>query len=54
MKQPYPIKGDIYPLDDPLTTENNQAENRGTESQESSPKTLEKLKPCFELLSSRT
>ncbi len=45
-----PIKGDIYPLDDPLTTENNQAENRGTESQESSPKTLEKLKPCFELL----
>ena len=45
-----PIKGDIYPLEPPLTTENNQAENRESEYINSSPNTLEKLKPCLSLL----
>jgi len=45
-----PIKRDIYPLDEPLTTENNQPENVDNEYIDSSPNTLEKLKPCFSLV----
>ncbi|MGK7896002.1 MAG: hypothetical protein AB4372_20905, partial [Xenococcus sp. (in: cyanobacteria)] len=45
-----PIKGDIYPLEPPLTTENNPSENQETEYKNSSSNTLEKLKPCFSLL----
>ena len=45
-----PIKGDIYPLETPLTTENNQADSFESEYKDSLPHTLEKLKPCFSLL----
>ncbi|MGK7894019.1 MAG: plasmid replication protein, CyRepA1 family [Xenococcus sp. (in: cyanobacteria)] len=45
-----PIKGDIYPLEPPLTTENNSSENREPEYKNSSSKTLDKLKPCLSLL----
>lgn len=45
-----PLKGDIYPLDEPLTTENEPVENRKTEYKDLSPDTLDKLKPCLELL----
>ena len=45
-----PLKRDIYPLEPPLTTENNQPENVDSEYIDSSPNTLEKLKPCLELL----
>ncbi len=45
-----PIKRDIYPLENPLTTENNQPENVDSEYIDSSPNNLEKLKPCFFLL----
>ena len=45
-----PQKGDIYPLDDPLTTKNEPVENRETEYKNSLPHTLDKLNPCFELL----
>ena len=42
-----PHKRDIYPLENPLTTENNQPENVDSEYIDSSPNTLEKLKPCL-------
>ncbi len=45
-----PKKGDIYPLELPLTTENNPSENQKTEYINSLPNSLEKLKPCLELL----
>ncbi|VEP15638.1 conserved hypothetical protein [Hyella patelloides LEGE 07179] len=45
-----PQKGDIYPLDEPLTTENEPVEIEETEYKDSLPKTLSKLKPCWELL----
>ena len=34
----------------PLTTENNQSEHADSEYMDSSPNTLEKLKPCLSLL----
>ena len=45
-----PQKGDIYPLEQPLTTKNKSTELEEIEYFDSLPKTLEKLKPCFELL----
>ena len=43
-------KGDIYPYKQPLTTENESTEPEETEYKDLLPKTLEKLKPCFELI----
>ena len=45
-----PQKGDIYPLEQPLTTENKSTEPEEIEYKDSLPKTLDKLKPCFELI----
>ena len=45
-----PIKRDIYPLVEPLDTENNSSEPKDSEYINSSPNTLGKLKPCLELL----
>ena len=45
-----PLKRDIYPLVEPLDTKNNSSEPKDSEYINSSPNTLEKLKPCLELL----
>ena len=45
-----PLKRDIYPLERPLTTENNQPDSRESEYKDLSSNTLDKLKPCLELL----
>ena len=45
-----PLKRDIYPLDEPLDTENNPSEPKDTEYLDSSSSPLEKLKPCLSLL----
>ena len=45
-----PQKRDIYPLEGVVDTENNDPENADSSSIEPSLDTLEKLKPCLELL----
>ena len=45
-----PLKRDIYPLEGVVATEDDRPENADIRSNEPSPDTLEKLKPCRELL----
>ncbi len=45
-----PLKRDIYPLEGVVDTENNDPKNADSRSNEPSPDTLDKLKPCLELL----
>ena len=45
-----PQKGDDIPLDEPLTTVRESNESEAIEYYNSLPQTLEKLKPCFELI----
>lgn len=45
-----PQKGDNLPLEPPLTTDRESTKSEEIKSHNSLPKTLEKLKPCFELL----
>ena len=45
-----PQKGNIYPLDEPLTTNQESVKTEETEYKDSLPNILNKLKPCLELL----
>ncbi len=44
-----PLKGDVYPLEESLDTENNWPGNTNSESSDSSDKTLKNLQPFYEL-----
>ena len=44
-----PLKGDVYPLEESLDTENNLPENTNLESSEPSEKTLKNLQPFYEV-----